>query len=88
MIQREKPWRELLYYSRAAIAIRIASRNMHVTCFFKLINTYMLTKRMQRVVVDGTAFRWLPVKSGVPQRTVLGPLMLVYINDIMIMIMI
>ena len=33
----KKPRRELLYYSRAAIAIRIASRNMHVTCFFKLI---------------------------------------------------
>ena len=38
---------------------------------------------MQRVVIDGAASGWLPVKSGVTQRTVLGLLMfLIYINDI------
>ena len=45
--------------------------------------TSWLALRIQRVVVDGTASRWLPVKSGVPERMILGPLMfLIYINDI------
>ena len=34
-----------------------------------------LTQRLQRVIIDSTASKWLPVKSGVPQETVLGPLM-------------
>ena len=42
-----------------------------------------LTQRKQKVVVDGESSSATIVKSGVPQGTVLGPLMfLVYINDI------